>query len=144
MPKEKPDPAGQYTSIKKSIWISEARKYPKYFHMVEELLDRGTGHSLNGKQLYVESSAILACLLLENGKFIGMMDVEIKKKIITFLQIYWGVRDEEKYPGINHAESPSGHFERVFLIIASQAFNRVNQKNLHFPDPNKFFNMSKQ
>ncbi len=144
MAKEKPGSAGQYTSIKKSVWISEAQKYPEYFHMVEELLDRGMGRSLNGKQLHVESCAILACLLLETNKFIGMPDGEIKKRIVEFLQIYWGVRDEEKYPGINHAESPSGRFERDLLIIAASTFERINRKNIYFPDPNKFFKISKQ
>jgi len=143
MANEKPEPTGQHTSINKSVWIAEARKYPEYFHMVEELLDRGMGRSLNGKQLYIESSAILACLLLQTDKFTGMPDAEIKKYIIVFLQIYWSVRDEEKYPGINHAESPSGRFERDFLTIASLVFNRVIRRNILPPNPKVYFKESK-
>lgn len=144
MAKEKPGPAGQHTSISKSVWISEARKYPQYFHFVKELLDKGMGRSLNGQQLYVESCAILACLLLETDTFIGMTDMEIKKEIIVFLQIYWGIRDEERYPGINHAESPSGRFERDFLIIATLTFNRIMRRSILPPDSNMYFKASKQ
>ncbi|MDO8572409.1 MAG: hypothetical protein Q7S11_01405 [bacterium] len=144
MSKEKPKSAGHHTSVNKSTWISEAGKYPQYLPMVKELLDRGMGRSLNGQQLHVETCAILACLLQETGMFAEMADMEIRKMIINFLQIYWGIRDEEKYPGINHAESTSGRFEKDFLVIAISTFNRIMRRSLRYPDPNAYFKVSKQ
>lgn len=144
MSKEKPKSAGHYPSINKSTWISEAGKYPKYLPMVKELLDRGMGRSLNGQQLHVETCAILASLLRETDMFTGMDDMEIRKTIINFFQIYWGIRDEKKYPGINHTESTGGRFERDFLIIATLTFTRIMRMSIERPDPNAYFKVSKQ